>query len=54
MNMIHRNRRARLQEGFDPAKVRGDILLLRDGVARTFVPFTPRLNEAICSRELRL
>lgn len=42
------------QEGFDPSKVRGDMVLFRDDVAKTFVPLTHHMHEAIRNRSLRL
>ncbi|CAM9341654.1 unnamed protein product [Laminaria digitata] len=42
------------QEGFDPCKVHGDMVLFRDGVAKTFVPLTRHMHEAIQNRSLRL
>lgn len=42
------------QEGFDPAQVNGDSLLLRDRVAKTFVPLTQDLHKAIRDETLRL
>lgn len=42
------------QEGFNPARVGGDTILLRDAVAKTFVPLTQDLYDAICNETLRL
>ncbi|CAM9251362.1 unnamed protein product [Ectocarpus sp. 8 AP-2014] len=42
------------EEGFDPANVEGEALLLRDGVVRTFVPLSRHLYEAISDGSLRL
>ncbi|CAM9226577.1 unnamed protein product [Ascophyllum nodosum] len=42
------------REGYDPASVNGDALFFRDSVAKTFVPLTMQLYEAICSKSARL
>lgn len=42
------------REGFNPAMVNGDALLFRDSVAKTFVPLTTPLYEAISSKSVRL